>query len=61
MELTRVLEPAMKTVKVEFDNDKQQVIFQADDIGNEQPTDCRGVSPYTKVIPTEKKITVVIG
>src|SRR3989338_8359755 len=60
MELVRVLEPAMKTVKVEFDNDKQQVIFLADDIEMSSSLIAGEFPPYTKVIPTEKKITVVI-
>jgi len=60
MELVRVLEPAMKTVKVEFDNDKQQVIFLAEDIEMSSRLIAGEFPPYTKVIPTEKKITVVI-
>ena len=60
MELVRVLEPAMKTVKVEFDNDKQQVIFLADDIEMSSRLIAGEFPPYTKVIPAEKKITVVI-
>ncbi len=58
MELTRVLEPSMKTVMVEFDKDKQQVIFTADDLEMSSRLIAGEFPPYNKVIPVEKKITV---
>ncbi len=59
MELTRVLEPAMKTVMVEFDKEKQQVIFAADDLEMSSRLIAGEFPPYTKVIPAEKRITVI--
>lgn len=58
LELTRVLEASMKTVKVEFDKDKQQVIFAAPDLEMSSRLIAGEFPPYTKVIPNEKKITV---
>lgn len=60
MELTRVLEPSMKTVVVEFDKDKQQVVFNAEDLQMSSRLIAGEFPPYNKVIPTEKKITVTL-
>lgn len=60
MELTRVLEPSMKTIMVEFDKDKQQVVFSADDVKMSSRLIAGEFPPYAKVIPTEKKITATL-
>lgn len=60
MELTRVLEPSMKTVMVEFDKDKQQVVFDAEDLQMSSRLIAGEFPPYNKVIPIEKKITVIL-
>ena len=60
MELTRVLTPSMKSVIVEFDKDKQQVVFSADDLEMSSRLIAGEFPPYSKVIPTEKKITVTL-
>ncbi len=60
LELTRVLEPSMKTIKVEFDQEKQQVIFTADDLEMSSRLIAGEFPPYKKVIPVEKKISVSI-
>ncbi len=60
MELSRVLEPSMKSVTVEFDKEKQQVVFSADDLEMSSRLIAGEFPPYNKVIPTEKKITVTL-
>jgi len=60
MELARVLEPSMKSLKVEFDKDKQQVIFTADDLEMSSRLIAGDFPPYAKVIPADKKITVTL-
>lgn len=60
MELTRILEPAMKTVEVEFDKERQQVIFSADEVEMSSRLIAGEFPPYEKVIPTTKNITVTL-
>lgn len=61
LELARVLEPGMKTVTVEFDREKQQVIFAAGEVEMSSRLIAGEFPPYQKVIPTEKHLTVEVN
>lgn len=60
MELSKVLEPGMDKVSVEFDKEKQQVIFLADDVEMSSRLIAGEFPPYQQVLPTTKKITVTL-
>lgn len=60
IELARVLEPGMSEVLVEFDKEKQQVIFGAGEVEMSSRLIAGEFPPYSSVIPTEKKVTVVL-
>lgn len=59
LELTRVLESSMEEVMVEFDKEKQQVIFSAGDVEMSSRLIAGEFPPYEKVIPANKAITVI--
>ncbi len=60
MELARVLDPSMKEVAIEFDKDKQQVIFVAGELEMSSRLIAGEFPPYNNVIPTDKKVTAVL-
>ena len=61
LELSRVLEPAMKEIMVEFDREKQQVIFIAGQIEMSSRLIAGEFPPYSSVIPTEKKVSAIFN
>lgn len=61
MELSKVLEPGMEKVNVEFDKEKQQVIFLTDDVEMSSRLIAGEFPPYQQVLPTTKKITVTLA
>lgn len=60
LELARVLEGGLEKLTVEFDQTKQQVIFVTPGVEMSSRLIAGEFPPYKSVIPTEKKITVVL-
>lgn len=60
LELARVLETGMEALIVEFDQEKQQVIFGAGDVEMSSRLIAGEYPPYRSVIPTDKKMTVTL-
>lgn len=60
LELARVLESGMEALIVEFDQDKQQVIFGAGDVEMSSRLIAGEFPPYGSVIPTDKKMTATL-
>lgn len=60
LELARVLEPGTEKVVVEFDPEKQQVVFGTAEVEMSSRLIAGEFPPYSSVIPTEKKIAVEI-
>jgi len=60
LELARVLEPGTESLKVEFDPEKQQVVFDAGDAEMSSRLIAGEYPPYESVIPSEKQVTAIV-